>query len=565
MSTSYPIITQAALGSAGKRWAFGLGARVRAADEIPSPLAHEAVVLTDGVNYTSSKHKRLDRRAAATVNATSYCVVDMTRDKLLPVQLPLQSSGLDEFTLRVTFACTVNDEIVVAKVGHRDLTDALLTYLKGYHKLYQLGLQHPIESVHIVQEDAQLELSVYTHASPMVLLGMQVELSSVEVLTPAGVLDEQRKLEERLREHKRRQHEIDLERELQTKQRSYERDDKLDEHRFTRELSREEGETERERLERKARESRMIRDHQREEYEFDHEQSQRALAAKLRQAKMFGQETADDPYAVISYAVASGELNSTELIRRLDEDARRRRDDELRAEQAREDRVNLRIEREWEYELDERRHQHELERRQQEIDASAAERSNDLERDRVRLDIERESDSRNWEATREDRAWTRKNEKLRLEHDIALAQQQIEASRRDQDRQWEQEQARLAHERELRAQELASKRDEYRWRDEKEQKAWEREQKAREQERAERREAESRKLKAQIAQTLIERGHVDHTGMADVILSVVQDITNASPPGEIVQEEVPEIATAEVVEDSTLPPPHTGLPEEEIG
>ncbi|MBF8188622.1 hypothetical protein ITP53_23415 [Nonomuraea sp. K274] len=539
MSTSYPIISQDLLPPVDKRGLFGLRGRARPAADIPKARTHEAVVVTDGVTYTSGKQRRLSGDDEHLVNATSYCVVDMTRDKPITVQLALQSSGVDQFTLRVTFACTVTDEITVAQVGHRDLDEAVLAYLKGYHRLYQLGLEHPIDAVLKVQDDAQIELGVYAQTCEPKFRGMDVRLSSVEVLTPAAVLEEQRKLEERLKAHEQQERELELERALRTKQRSYEQDDQIDAHRFTRELAREEGETERERLDRLTRERRLTRDHEREEADFTHEQRQGDLAAELRRGRMLGEEVARDPYAAISLAMARGELSPSELMRRADEETRRRREEDQAERLAQRERLHLQLDREWEEDTAGRHHKRQLETSRQELEAKLAERDSDHGHERIRLEMERESRLQQWDVTREERQREHDMEKLRLEHTTQTAQQQLAAGREDTELEWTRERVRLEHQKTLRQQDLENLREERKWKDEKEQQAWEREQNARD-----------RELKMQIAQSLINRGQGDHTDLTEVIFSVLQDVTG-TPHTAIVVEDVQALET---VDDAATAP-----------
>lgn len=527
MSTTYPIIRQDLLPPPDKRGFLGLGGYVRSGSDLPTARTHEALVVTDGVTFTSGKQRRLSGGDEYMVNATSYCLVDMTCDKPIVVQLPLQSSGVDQFTLRVTFACTVTDEILVAQVGHRDLDEAVLAYLKGYHRLYRLGLEHPIDAVLKVQDDTQIELGVYATTSPPAFPGMQVRLSSIEVLTPAAVLEEQRELEERSKEHERRQRELELEREFKSKQRSYERDDQLEDQLFLREMAHEQGETERERQERAARERRMVRDQEREEADFADEQRQRGLAAELRRGRMFAEEIARDPYAAISLALARGQLSPAELMRRVDEDTRRLREEERADRIAQQDRLHLQLDREWEEERAARHHRRQLENAQQEHAARLEERDADHTHERLRLDMERESRQQQWEVIREERNQEHDMERLRLEHATQMAQQQLAAGREGADREWERERIKLDHAKDLRQQDLENLREERKWKDEKEREAWEREQRVRE-----------RELKMQITQSLINRGQGDHIDLTEVIFSVLQDVTGTPHAAEIIVENV---------------------------
>ncbi|GAA4057002.1 hypothetical protein [Nonomuraea soli] len=485
---TYPVIDQGTLTAASKRGTFGLGAKERVAGEIPSPLPHQTVVVSDGVTSISSRDRRHGLRADHVIHATSWCLVDMTSKKPVTVQLTLQSSGVDEFTLRVTFACTVTDERLVAEAGHRDLTEPLLTYLKGYHKLYLLGIAHPIADSAQVHDNAQLELGIYVQASPPATRGMQIQLSSIEVLKPEDVLKEQREQEERLKAHRSQQLLMELEREQELTKRGYQRDDQQ----FAREMAAEEGQTERERQSQTEQTRRLERTYQRDEAEFGQEQRHRAMAADLKLGRMFADATADDPNAVIAHAVVRGDLDGNALIQRVDEAMRLRREDGLREEQ----RNDRHLEHRWEVEG-------------KLLDSKIA-----LDHERLRLDIEKESRAKQWEVTRDDREWEREKEKLRIEREITIAQQALESDRAANDREWEREKIRLDHAKQARDQDMAAAREQRRWESERESEQWDREQRARDQE-----------LQARIAEELIKRGQTDHADLAEVIVGVVRNLT----------------------------------------
>ncbi|UBU11485.1 coiled-coil domain-containing protein [Nonomuraea gerenzanensis] len=539
MTLPYPITSQESLPQAGRRGPFGLGARERSTGDIPVPRPHEAVVLTDGDTYLSSKHRHLGEREKHVVNAVSYSVVDLTRDKPITVEMRLPWRGAEEFILRVTFAWTVVDEVAVVRAGHRDLAEAARAYLRGYDGLHQLGVRHPIEEAAAVRADAQLELEMYAQLTPLELPGMRVRITGIDVL------DEQRVQAEQTREYRRRKHEIELEREIEVQRRAYERDDRLEEHRLARDLARAQAENERElaltqaqnqrdlaraqaenereRLAHAARAREITREHEQAEAEFLQEQSRRRLAADLGRAKLFAQETGGEPYAALALAVVSGELDVKELIRRHDESVTAAREQRQREQAGQENRLWVQLDRERDEQQEERRHRRQLELNRQQIEADAQARQDTLA------------------------------------HETAHALRQLEARRDEHDREGELERERIAAQVRLQAESTAVMREEREWKDAKEHRD-------REHQREERQVESSTKL----AQVLAGRGAFDFADLGAVTSFLLRTCMSSEQPTVVTQGAGPVdagVIDAEIVTPIESAAGHAGavLPEEEAG
>ncbi|WP_031159217.1 hypothetical protein [Streptosporangium roseum] len=208
----YPITALDTLAPAAGRSRFWRrGSVQRKADAVPYPLPHEVVVLRVGrklVRADDGTPKDRDQDLAA---ATSYCVVDMTRERpvILEMQVPSEG-GLQDFTLRATFACTVRDPLRIAEGGRRDIREALLTYVKSCDGIQHLGMEYGIEAVREAHRRFRSALDTYARTRPPVFTGMMVELTAVEVLTPAEIMEEQRR-DESLRRQREKERALEEE------------------------------------------------------------------------------------------------------------------------------------------------------------------------------------------------------------------------------------------------------------------------------------------------------------------------------------------------------------------
>jgi hypothetical protein len=183
MSEPYPIVLQRPLSPVAKSGILGLGTKRRAWEEVPLPKPDQVrVYLVDGRHVID--HGRLELDDETVVRATSISIVDLTRNREVPVELTIPSADAKQFTVRVTFHCTVIEPDTVVRVGHGDATSVLLGYLHNYQKLFQLGLDHKISAINRVRLFVQTQMEAYyQHVRPDTP-GMQVILANVEVLTP---------------------------------------------------------------------------------------------------------------------------------------------------------------------------------------------------------------------------------------------------------------------------------------------------------------------------------------------------------------------------------------------
>ncbi|MEV6526356.1 RNA polymerase sigma factor, partial [Longispora sp. NPDC051575] len=114
MTARYPIITQQYLNPVPDRGFLGMGKKVRALDEVPKPHAHQVLVYRVGGRYVLDS-SRLGMESEDVLAADHVTLVDVGRDRPVTVRLTIPSAEAADFTLQVTFVCTVNDAVRVVQ------------------------------------------------------------------------------------------------------------------------------------------------------------------------------------------------------------------------------------------------------------------------------------------------------------------------------------------------------------------------------------------------------------------------------------------------------------------
>jgi hypothetical protein len=189
MTEPYPIVEQRPLDPAQTKGKFFWRKEYREHGELPRPNAHQVFVYrVDGEYVLDSAQRRLDEEQV--VRATHVSLVDLTRDAEVIVELAIPSAEADDFTMRVTFVCTVTNAVSVVREGRGDAQTLLRAYLKSHHRIFELGLEYRLLQINDVRRDVNAQVKAFTTLKPPVISGIAVELRSVEVLTP----DEYRQL-----------------------------------------------------------------------------------------------------------------------------------------------------------------------------------------------------------------------------------------------------------------------------------------------------------------------------------------------------------------------------------
>ncbi|KJK55414.1 hypothetical protein [Saccharothrix sp. ST-888] len=348
MIKPYPIVEQRPLADPPKRGPFGLGARRRSPEELPVAAGHEVLVYRVDGRYVLDTGRRRpgDEQLVA---ADHVSVVDLRRNAPVTVQLKIPSAEAAEFTVEVTFLCSVVDPAIVVREGQGDARLALLAYLRKHKRFFELGLDYRISQITTVRRNVNAQMMAYTAERPPQISGLAVSFASVELLEPDELIGFQRQRRDQDRsnvlafEKQQQNHTLDVQRQ------QYDQEIQEGQLRF---------------------------DQDRDVDNQTHEQllDQEAREFALRQSALTARQIGDNPEMAAYWAQASGEMSAADLLAQL------QRKESLK----REDRRDL-AERRWE--------------RRQEILEQKRQRRRELE-DRIR-DDQKEREQLDRELTKE--------------------------------------------------------------------------------------------------------------------------------------------------------------------
>jgi hypothetical protein len=327
MTQTYPIVEQRRLAVVQKRGVPGLRRKYREDDELLKANAHQVLVYRVNGQYVVD-HARFRGDDGAVIDASHVSVVDMTRDKPIMVRLEIPSNEGRDFTVQVTFVCTVTDPVLVVREGLQDAQTTLWAYLKSHHRIFELGLDHQIRNVNEVRRDVNAQVQAFTSLKPPITSGMMINLTSVEVLTPDEVAELAK-----VRWSQERDHTLASERQ------------RLD-HNLARD---------RQRNEHHLHDTGQMHDHQSEYRQSQHTQLVEAEARRHKQLLDGEQRDFDrreleiamdlieaDPRKALLLAYAAGRLEPMELANELRaDDERERQLRDVREERDRQDRIQL--------------------------------------------------------------------------------------------------------------------------------------------------------------------------------------------------------------------------------
>lgn len=356
---NYPIVTERVLDVVPPKPFFSRGTHGRSRAEVPQPLAsHRLVYLVRGEHVLDTSALALD--SATVVDASHVSVVDITTDTEIAVMLTIPSLDATSFTMRVTFLCTVEDPVAVVRVGGPDAVALLSSYLKGDHRIFELGLDYALADVNDLRRKLSARVRAYVTVVPPEFAGVAVELASVEVLTP----DELAQFQHDLRTA-RLKHGVDNERLrgdqlLIDRQKHYEQGREADEKQRVRDM----------------------------------EAAQRAY--EREELKNLTDSVGDDPGAALFLAGAAGEITMKEVA---DEMTR------VREQEIAEDRGDVRDRIRYERGREEARWEADREREQ-------AQREIERERERARWDAERTDQEHYRQARLREQEWERDDRRL---------------------------------------------------------------------------------------------------------------------------------------------------------
>jgi hypothetical protein len=186
-TSDYPIIAGRGLDEARRRGPLGIRPARREPGEMIRPDAgHHVLVYKVDNTYVMDNGGR-DGRDEQVIRASHVSVVDMRREAPVMVEFRIPSKDSAEFTVRVTFGCTVTDPITIVRDGITDPRAILTSYLKSYHNVMQMGLEFELDDINAVRRSIDDELTAYRAVVPPHIDGFDVKMASIEVLTPDEV------------------------------------------------------------------------------------------------------------------------------------------------------------------------------------------------------------------------------------------------------------------------------------------------------------------------------------------------------------------------------------------
>lgn len=200
MTVPYPLVEQRNLAPVPPRRLLG-PRRTRVIEEIPPTNAGQRLIYrVDGDFVLDNTALPLD--SPSVIDATHVSVVDVSSDVEVFVDLDIPSKDADKFTMQLTFVCTVTDPIAVVRHGSPSAASALRAYIKSHHRIFELGLDHPLAEINTARRKLNAQVKAFTTVEPPSIVGVSVELASVEVLTPAEVREFEQSMRQEEQQHR---------------------------------------------------------------------------------------------------------------------------------------------------------------------------------------------------------------------------------------------------------------------------------------------------------------------------------------------------------------------------
>lgn len=330
--SGYPVVRTEFLQDASSRGFLGLGRRRRDADELPQAGAHELWVYRVDGRYVISRGE-LARDDDNVVRADCVSLVDVSRGVPVTVEMTIPSAEASDFTMRITFACTVTDPAAVVRENVQ-ASEVILAYLQRDSRLGHLALNLRMIDLNRLRREATGRIRAYTEVKPPDVHGMELRFLGVEVLTPPD-----------LEQFEKLRREAEAEVALKRQRVGYNQDDEIDAELHSQSLAghRRGG--------RHAAES-ADQEHDQERARKAQRHSQQLQAEQLEFARREVEYAFDaiggDPLKALIFAQAKGEIDTKDLAERLVADERDRV--EYNRRQGELDREDHRLQVTWTYE-----------------------------------------------------------------------------------------------------------------------------------------------------------------------------------------------------------------------
>ncbi len=185
MRDPYPIVRSDALDAPASRGLLGLGRKRREAVALPHVGAHEVLVFRVDDRYVVDRAE-LSLDGDQVVRADQVILVNVAEDVPVTAELTVPSAEAADFTVRVTFACTVTDPARVVR-ENLNAESVLLAYLRRDTELSHLALNYRMSDLYALRRDVTARIRAYSTVKPPAAHGLRMSLVGVEVLTPEEV------------------------------------------------------------------------------------------------------------------------------------------------------------------------------------------------------------------------------------------------------------------------------------------------------------------------------------------------------------------------------------------
>ena len=161
------------------------GAR-RDPQSLPQPRANAALVAVSGQRFQELPPLSNFRGSEdVLVAASDIIVVDTSPATLITSEFSVASADLgQEFSVSLTFACTVEDVLTVAREAPRDLSETLGQQYRDDRKLARMGLAHKIEQLASFRADAKARIAARARNKPPQIPGMNIVFKGADVAMP---------------------------------------------------------------------------------------------------------------------------------------------------------------------------------------------------------------------------------------------------------------------------------------------------------------------------------------------------------------------------------------------
>jgi hypothetical protein len=195
---NYPIIERRRLAAVPSRL---LRTERRELSELPVlPAGADLVAEVDGAFVRLPGRLRGSEREL--VNASSVIAVDTRPNRTVEATIALDSKQAGEaFAVRIAFACSVLDAALVASHAPDDLIRMLEDHLRSDDELLALGQEYEVVTAVMLRQHVHARVRAFCLGRPPRIPGMSIDLTAIELDTPADLREHARSL----REEQRRQ------------------------------------------------------------------------------------------------------------------------------------------------------------------------------------------------------------------------------------------------------------------------------------------------------------------------------------------------------------------------